>query len=280
MRVTGLILSLFGLAGSLAADQKPGKIDDYGRAMLIRELVAERGTSTLLIPRSNDALDIMLDGKYDQDQWQAAMLKNGPAARKGDLVEITKLEFKGKRLVLELNHGIKGGRRWWHRVEVSGGSSRGTNIGANEQVYAPGGTKIALVFDSDVPPITSDEVKEKLKPFLEFTDLSATELYIESLPQEYQDAIKQERAMEGMDRDMVLLARGRPDNKYRDFKDGVETEDWIYGMPPGNITFVTFEDGKVIRIRDSYANVGGEIRTEEVIKQESLEKQAGQEKQD
>jgi hypothetical protein len=280
MRASGLILVLFALAGSLAANQKPAKIDDYGRALLIRELVAERGTSTLLIPRSNNALDIALDGGYDADQWQAAMLKNGPAARKGDLVEITKLEFKGKRLVLELNHGIKGGRRWWHRVEVSSGGSRGGHLGANEQVYAPGGTKLALVFDSDVPPITSDEVKEKLKPFLEFTDLSVTELYIESLPQEYQDAIKQERAMEGMDRDMVLLARGRPDNKYRDFKDGVETEDWIYGMPPGNITFVTFEDGKVIRIRDSYAHVGGEIRTEEIIKQESLEKQLGQERQD
>jgi hypothetical protein len=63
---------------------------------------------------------------------------------------------------------------------------------------------------------------------------------------------------------MVLLAKGRPDNKYRDFKDGVETEDWIYGAPPGNVTFVTFEDGKVVRIKDSYATVGGEVKTEEI----------------
>jgi hypothetical protein len=66
-----------------------------------------------------------------------------------------------------------------------------------------------------------------------------------------------------MDRDMVLLAKGRPDNKVRDFKDGVETEDWIYGIPPGDVTFVTFADGKVIRIKESYGAVGGQVKQDE-----------------
>ena len=36
-------------------------------------------------------------------------------------------------------------------------------------------------------------------------------------------------------------------------KDGVETEDWIYGKPPGKITFVTFAGSKVIAVKETYA---------------------------
>jgi hypothetical protein len=259
------ILGLTLLAGlPLVGDEKPEKINEMQRAVLIREFVAEFGTAKVLIPRSKDPLEITRDGKHDEDVWKAAMEKDGPAARLGDLIQITKVGFKGSKLLLELNYGIKGGRKWWHRIEVSGGSSRGSTLGDGQQLAAPGGTTLALVFDEVIPPLTSDEIKEILEPVLDFTQRSATELYVEKLPPEFQEAIKQKRTMTGMDRDMVLLAKGRPDNKYRDFKDGVETEDWIYGMPPGNVTFVTFEDGKVVRIKDSYATVGGEVKTEEV----------------
>jgi hypothetical protein len=40
--------------------------------------------------------------------------------------------------------------------------------------------------------------------------------------------------------------------------DGLETEDWIYGYPPGKITFVTFANSKVIKVKDSYAGLGGQ----------------------
>jgi len=83
---------------------------------------------------------------------------------------------------------------------------------------------------------------------------------MDKLPEEFKDAIEAKKAVVGMDRDMVLLARGKPSRKVRDFKDGLETEDWIYGVPPGNVSFITFEDGKVIRIKDSYATVGGEVK--------------------
>ena len=61
-----------------------------------------------------------------------------------------------------------------------------------------------------------------------------------------------------MDRDMVLLALGRPRHKERSVtKDGVESEDWIYGEPPGKITFVTFAGSKVVQIKEAYADIGG-----------------------
>jgi hypothetical protein len=62
-----------------------------------------------------------------------------------------------------------------------------------------------------------------------------------------------------MDRDQVVLALGRPDNKVRETVDGTEVEDWIYGRPPGRIVFVTFAGDKVIRVKEAYAGLGGEV---------------------
>lgn len=237
-----------------------GKISETERAEIIREMMAEHGTAKLLIPRSKKALDLREDGTYDEDDWSDALDKFGPAARVGDMVEITKVEFKGSRLIIELNHGLKGGRKWWHRVQVSGTRNQGTSLGSTASVYAPGGTKIALLYDEDIPSMKADDLRALLKPVLDFEQRSAAELYIEKLPEEFQVAIKEKTVVEGMDRDMVLLAKDRPDRKVRDVKDGIETEDWIYGVPPGDVTFVTFEDGTVINIKETYANIGGQVK--------------------
>ena len=71
-------------------------------------------------------------------------------------------------------------------------------------------------------------------------------------------AIKEKKAIEGMDREQVVLAMGRPVRKSRETKDGVDFEDWIFGQAPGKITFVTFSDGKVVKVKESYAGLGAE----------------------
>jgi hypothetical protein len=82
---------------------------------------------------------------------------------------------------------------------------------------------------------------------------------VETLPAPIQKAIKENRALEGMDKEQVLLALGRPRHKTREVKDGVELEDWIYGTPPGKITFVTFQGSKAVRVKETYAGLGGEV---------------------
>ncbi len=256
-RLVSAVLVATAVAGSLLAKQK---LNPEQRARIVREMVAEYGTAKAIIPRSKKPLAVDKEGKYDEDEWGDAMDKFGPAARLGDLIQITKVEFKGDAIVLELNHGIKGGRKWWHRIQVSGTTNRGSTLGAGQSVHAPGGTKLALPLAGEISELEPDDLKNMLKPVLDFEQRSATELYMEKLPKEFQEAIKAKRVLRNMDRDMVLLAKGRPDRKVRDFyKDGLETEDWIYGKPPGNITFVTFEDGKVIKVKEAYATPGGQV---------------------
>lgn len=253
--------SLWIAIGALLAASLPAqaKLTPEQRATIIRELVAEYGTAKILIPRSKKPLPLSPEGVVEEEMtWAEALQKFGPAARLGDLAQITKVEFEKDRLVLVINHGISGGRKWWHRIQVSGSSQMST-LGQGQETYAPGGTTIALVFEGEIPDKTADEFKQMLKPILDFEQRSATELYLEKLPKQFQEAIEQKRVIPEMDQDMVLLAKGRPDKRVRDFENG-ETEDWIYGQPPGNIVFITFKDGKVIAVKDSYANLGGEVR--------------------
>jgi len=256
MRKMNLFIAIVAvLAVSLPAQ---AKLTAEQRATIIRGLVAEYGTAKILIPRSKKPLPLSPKGVVEEEMtWAAALEKFGPAARLGDLAQITKVEFKKDQLVLVINHGLSGGRKWWHRIQVSGSSQMST-LGQGQEAFAPGGTTIALVFEDEVPDKTADEFKQMLKPILDFEQRSATELYLDKLPKEVQEAIEQKRVIADMDQDMVLL--GRPDKRVRDFENGVETEDWIYGQPPGNIVFITFKDGKVIAVKDSYANLGGEVR--------------------
>ncbi len=235
------------------------------RIALTRDLTAEYATAKVSLPRSKKPLPFYPEtGKSDLEVWSDAHQEWGPAAQMGDLVQITKIKFERKRLILEINGGFKGGRKWWQRIQVGGGvGGTMTPIGGTSAIRAnPVGTSIALIFPEGVPELDAQQIKEMLKPLLDFEKRSATEQYIESLPEPVQAAIKEQRAIEGMDRDAVLIALGKPNRKVREKKNGVEYEDWIYGTPPGKVTFVTFRGNKVVRVREAYGGLGGSTMPE------------------
>lgn len=243
----------------IAGDTQPTeKLTPEQRVDLIRGLSSEYATAKIQLPRSKKALDFDADGKYDKQAWAMAGKEHGPAARTGDLVQVTKVDIGDDKIVFDINGGFKGGKKWYEHIEVGMGSSGRTTPVSQGQSNAPGGTTIALLFHKGLPPITTAEVKKLLAPILDFEKHSATENYIETLPPEIQKAVKEKRAMEGMDRDQVVLAMGKPVRKVRETKDGIETEDWVYGQPPGKIVFVTFEGNKVIKVKETFAGLGSE----------------------
>ena len=240
---------------AFAADLKLTRQERYE---LIRGLSAEFATATAPLPRSKKTLILQSDGSYDKALWEKVGRESGPAARVGDLVQVTKLELKGDRIELQLNGGAKGGPKWYQRIEVGAGT-RTTPIGGGSYNPAPGGTTLALVFAERISPLTSDEVKKLLAPVLDFNRRSANEQYFETLPEPIKQAVTEKKAVEGMDREQVILALGKPDRKVRETVDDVELEDWIYGTPPGRIVFVTFDGEKVVRVKESYAGLGGSV---------------------
>jgi hypothetical protein len=233
------------------------KLTTEERIEILRGLTAEYATAKVYLPKSKKPLEYKSTGEFDKAEWQEIGKQLGPAARPGDLVQVTKVAVDDNKIVLEINGGAKGKRKWYQNVEVGMGSGNTTPIGSQQNTAAPGGTTIALVFDKPVPALPAAELKKLLAPILDFEKRSATEQLVESLPPEVQAAVKENRAIEGMDRDQVLLALGRPRTKVRETKDGVDEEDWIYGQPPGKVTFVTFGNGKVTRVKETYAGLGG-----------------------
>ena len=255
MRVLAWSMVLAAAGLSSAADLK---LTRQERVELIRGLSAEFATATAPLPRSRKTLIIESTGSYDKALWEQVGRESGPAARVGDLVQVTKLELEDDRIVFQLNGGAKGGPKWYERIEVGTGT-RTTPIGGGSQRPAPGGTTLALVFRERITPLTSTGVKKLLAPVLDFNRRSTTEQYFEKLPEPVKQAIKEKKATEGMDREQVVLALGKPERKVRETVDDVELEDWIYGKPPGRILFVTFQGEKVIRVKESYAGLGGSV---------------------
>jgi hypothetical protein len=247
--------TLLTILAALCAPAPAEKLTTQERIEIMRGLTAEYATMKVPLPRSPKALQVRASGEWDHKQWAEMATKNGPAARIGDLVQVSKVTIEDDKLILEINGGFKGGRKWYEHLEVGMGGSTAP-IG-NTQSNAPGGTTIALLFDGKTPALKTAEIKKMLVPIMDFERRTSTENYVDTLPEPIKIAIKEKRGIEGMDREQIILALGRPVNKIRETKDGVDLEDWIYGQPPGKITFVTFEGNKVVAIKDTYAGLGG-----------------------
>src|SRR5437762_10006112 len=73
------------------------------RVELTRGLTAEYATVKVLLPRSHKALEFDSKGTYDKGAWAAVAKESGPAARTGDLVQVTKVDIEDDKLVLQIN---------------------------------------------------------------------------------------------------------------------------------------------------------------------------------
>jgi hypothetical protein len=256
MRAIAAIVLLSAIPILPAAAEKLGFED---RVELTRGLMAEYGTVKVLLPRSRKALEIETSGVYDKNAWAEIAKESGPAARTGDLVQVTKVILEDDRIVLEINGGFKGGRKWYQGVQVGVNNGPMTPVGNNDS-NAPGGTSIAILFHKPLEPVKSAEIKKMLAPVIDFDKHTVTESYVDTLPPEVKQAIKDKRVTVGMNHEQVVMAMGRPAHKSRETKDGLELEDWVYGTPPGKITFVTFNGDKVAKVKEAYAGLGTQVQ--------------------
>jgi hypothetical protein len=257
MRLLGRLVALavVGCLSALPASASEPGISDEDRVEILRGLSAEYAKAKVVLPRCSHELPVDTSGQWDKEKW-AELSKGqlGPAARVGDMIQITKVTFDSQKIVLEINGGQK--KSWRNHVQIGMGGN--TQPIAHSDANAPGGTYIALEFHKPLPPLRTADIKKMLAPVFDFDKTSVTQNLIDTLPPEQQKAVKENRVIVGMDRDAVLLAVGRPRLKSREVDDeGLETEDWVYGDAPGKITFVTFANSKVIKVKEAYADLGG-----------------------
>lgn len=249
------IASLVSLAGPplWAGRAKPPKLTAENRLGIVRSLGYEYATTRKPLPAGKKGLEVKTTGEVDEAKLRQELTNHGAAVPTGEIIQITGIEFKGDRIILEVNGGGKTKKKKWHeRIRISAGGAGGsvpvTGQTSSGEI-APNGSAVILRFSDYIPDLTPEEVRERLSAVFDFSRRTATVPWIETLPEEFQQAIREKRAVVGMNREMVLAALGRPNQRVRESRNGVEEEDWVYGHPPF-VTFVTFVGDDVVRVRE------------------------------
>ncbi len=254
LRSTFAILVLLTSTTLVCADnQGPApKLDSQERMQLIRGLNAELVFARRPFPIGPKGLTIK-NGKVtpSEEQVERMIAGYGPAIKPGDRAQITNIRFKGSDIIFEINGGPIKKKKWYEHITVSGmgGSTTPTDPTADNDRANLRGTLVTLAFDKYVPDLTIEQVKDLLRPVLDFNAKSAAEAYMDTLPPKVKDAIKNHQVLVGMNREMVTYAVGRPPKKYRDRDaNGESYEEWIYGEPPKDVQFVRFVGDQVVRL--------------------------------
>lgn len=231
---------------------KSDRMDQRARIEILRAISGEFARAVSALPGGRKGIHVKAGKPVEEEMVQRAVRIGGAAANPGDQVQVTAIEFHDKEIVVDVNGGGRQHTRWRDRIhmEVSGVPTARMDQTGSQGLQKAGST-IFLDFDQKLPELSPEQVKQFLSAFLDFAkQRSAAVQWVETLPPEVQAAIKEKRALVGMDQEMVIAALGRPDKKVRERDDdGLETEDWIYGHPPGRTVFVKFAGEKVITVK-------------------------------
>jgi hypothetical protein len=248
--------------------EKRDKLDPKTRMHLVSLLDAEFAHVRKTLPLGDKTMVIDPQGRVtpnEQNLFQLAQV-HGIAAKLGDKVQITNVTFRDKSIFFAINGGPKKHGHWYDHVSIGVGGSGGEVSPIDSSKNQATGAGLTLEFSKQIPEMTGDELKKLLSPVLDFTSKSAAEVFSESMPPKVREAMKKHEVLVGMNRDMVIMAKDRPDQKVRE-KDasGKDYEDWIYGRAPQEVTFVRLVGDEVTQVK--IAKVGGQlvVKTEKEV---------------
>jgi hypothetical protein len=223
------------------------RMGERGRRELIRDLDTEQGFAHRALPMGA-GLTLQANGRLQEkpEQYKRLVFEKGVSSAPGDRVVITAIEFKGDRLVVDLNGGPFQKHRFLSHLELNG-------MQAAPQQDKATGSRITLVFEGGLPEVSAPEVKALLAPLIDFGSKTSVQAYADTLPVPIKKAIAQHDVLVGMDRRMVLAALGAPDSKMRehtaDDPSQARYEEWIYGQVPKTIRFVRFTGDRVSQVK-------------------------------
>lgn len=235
-----------------------------------REQIIHAFDSELVYIRSNFPMGKtglkLKNGKVSPSgpELQQLMALWGPAAKPGDQARISDIIFKDDHIRFEINGGPVKKQKWYQRIQIQGAGG-GTPIAPSDSRANARGSFVDLYFDKYVPEITGPELKQALRPVFDFDSKSPLEAYLETVPPKVKEAIKNHQVLVGMNRDMVIFAKGRAPKKDRERDGETEYEEWIYGTPPQDVDFVRFVGDEVVRVETMTVAGQKVVRTEKEV---------------
>ncbi len=262
-----LLCSLLHVAGGFAEDTKTSAITAQHRVELIRTFNADLVYIRTEFPMGKTGLTIK-DGAVSPggEALKRLLALWGPSVKPGDRAIITQFVLKNDRIHLEINGGPVKKTKWYQHVQVGVGGAGVTPGGAaGDPLNNPRGSYVDLIFSHHVPDLTVDQLKQLLWPVFDFDSKSPLEAYLESVPPKVKEAIRNHQVLVGMNREMVIYAKGRPEKKVREKDGDTEYEDWIYGDPPHDVDFVRVVRDEVTRVETMRVNGEKMVHTEKEV---------------
>jgi hypothetical protein len=263
--LAGVAVPVFGGDGSSSSS----KITPKARLDLIRTFTTELVYIRTPFPMGKTGLRLK-DGALfpNGEELQKLMTMWGPSVKPGDRARITSIAIKDDRIRFEINGGPVKKQKWYQHIEV-GGAGGTVPIAPSDPNANPRGSYLELMFDHYVPDLDPQQLKELLHPVFDFDAKSAVDAYLETVPPQAKAAIKEHRVLVGMNREMVIYAKGRAPTKTRERENVVEWEEWIYGQPPHDVDFVRFVGDEVVRVETMKVDGQKTIRTEKEVNLEA-----------
>jgi hypothetical protein len=207
-------------------------------------------------------------------ELQQKLVMWGPAAKPGDAARISDVVFKDNLIHIEINGGPVKKQKWYERISVGGADGSSVPLSPSDSTANARGSFVDVYFDNYVPEMTGKDLKDILRPVLDFESKSREEAYLETVPPKVKEAIQNHHVLVGMNREMVTYSKGRPPKKVREHDGETEYEEWIYGDPPQDVEFVRFVGDEVVRLETMKVDGQKVVKTEKEIEMEPAPKVA------
>src|SRR6266446_9822583 len=172
-------------------------LQENSKLALIRYVSGEFAKAVKPLPAGKEGLHVNVGKPQDSGLLDRAVATHGAAVNTGDNVQITKLEFRDHQIIVDLNGGGRGKRRWRDHIQFGmGGGYPPMQTTSTQDQGPPGiqpgmGSTIFLEFNKPLPDLNPDELKHLLSPFLNFAkERSAAVQWFDTLPPEMKKAIQ------------------------------------------------------------------------------------------
>jgi hypothetical protein len=252
---------------NIKLSQQP--LDPKTKLLLVRALESEQGFAMRPLPRGHKGITLEANGKLNPagEAYLNMASSNGISAKPGDRVVITNVRIDHNKIIFDLNGGPDAKHRFLSHIQIGMGDP---DYGDPTQPIVqsgemPTGARLTLAFHGNVPEVTGDDVESLLAPLISFKVQTPVEAYTATLPPALKTAIMNHEVWVGMNDQMVLFAKGRPENKYRETDDNTPVTIWMYGQAPKTVEFVHFNGNRVIKVEIAETGQPMEVFTKDEV---------------
>src|SRR5579863_1998579 len=153
---------------SAAPAPKNGPLQETSKLDLIRFVSGEYAKARKPVPGGKEGFIFYIDKPVDESMLERAVVNHGAAVNTGDSVQVTKLDFRDRTILVDLNGGGRPKKHWRDHISIGMGGSQvpiGQTTSTTQDQGPPGvqsgaGGTLILQFPKSIPDMTPEQLKQ------------------------------------------------------------------------------------------------------------------------